>query len=122
MYIYSKHIQQAEVDEQNKILESVKAKYIEEMETLNEKEHSVKVIEDKIQEIKTNVRKYEQELLEKQKAKDKIEDKLGKRDALIKHYKSKITNANQAIDRLLVSTFQTNKIASNIFLTNKLTI
>lgn len=103
------------MDEQNKILESVKTKSVEEKQTLNEKEHAVKAIEDQIKEIKTNIRKYEQELQEKQKAKDKIEDKLGKREALMKHYKAKITNANQAIDRLLVSIFQTYKMA-NIFL------
>lgn len=97
------------MDEQNKILETLTAKSIEEKQTLNVKEQAVKVIEDRIQEIKTNVRNYEKELQEKQKAKDKIEDKLSKREAIIGHYKAKITNANQAIDRLLVSIHISNK-------------
>lgn len=99
-------------------MESVKAKSNEEKQALNEKEHAAKVIEDKIQEIKTIVRNYEQELQEKQKSKDKIEDKLGKREALVKHYKGKIANANQAIERLLVSIFQANKMAKIHLMTN----
>lgn len=102
-------------------MESVKAKSNEERQTLNEKEHAAKVIEDKIQAIKTIVRNYEQELHEKQKAKDKIEDKLGKREALVKHYKGKITNANQAIDRLLVSIFQAKKKNGKYSFNEKLT-
>lgn len=90
-------------------METVTAKSIEEKRTLSEKEQAVKVIEDKLQEMKTNVRNYEKELQEKLKAKDKIEDKLSKREAIIGHYKAKITNANQAIDRLLVSIYISNK-------------
>lgn len=105
------------MDEQNRILESVKAKSLEEKQTLNEKEQTVKVIGDKIQEIKTNIRSFEENLVEKQNSKDQIEEKLGKREALIKHYKSKITNANQVIDGLLVSIFQRNKRANIVLLT-----
>lgn len=79
-------MQQNEVGEQTKILDTLTSEFDVEKEKIDQLNATVQEIKAKITEIRGNLQSTENEILEKQKSKDDISENLTKRDSMVAYY------------------------------------